>query len=355
MGDKNTDSDPTENTSGKITEDPVISDISKIESLLEHSTPLEKAGSLKIVTAIINGAGVGLLLGALLGLSISPVVSGVIATLSGLLAVLLGTSEKYMSPLKSVRIGAFGFFCVAGIFLGMYVRTNKGLLPARQKMMADYRAVGFTKEEALDFIAYREFGLIPTGWTGKPQMQDNDQSEAGTAEPETKIVQDGKSGTALAKTNLTSNVRQFLDHGQTGAELGNVLYSTEINASECYKLNIANSSQPVSEIINTFERAGGNWKKMAHNLDTGLPENIFILALFTMRDCLCQSGHSGKFNITMTEKIKNINTSQSLEEIRRILLDAGGIWTLIVEKISVEIPAGYQKTLYLSLIKILES
>ena len=118
---------------------------------LEQPATEVKAGAFSIITAIINGAGVGLLLGALLGLSISPVVSGVIGTLSGLLAVLLGTSEKYMSQLKSVRIGAFGFFCVAGIMLGIHIRTNNAMLPDREKMMHDYTKVGFSKQEALDF------------------------------------------------------------------------------------------------------------------------------------------------------------------------------------------------------------
>jgi len=316
-----------------------------------------KAGALSLTTAIINGAGVGLLLGALLGLSISPVVSGVIGTLSGLLAVLLGISEKYMSPLKSVRIGAFGFFCVAGIILGMYIRTNKGLLPSRQKMMQEYTAVGFTKEEARDFIAYREFGLVPAGWTGK-QMEVKDQNQAETSEP----AEQTDPGKPIGNTNadvvhpvVKSPQRQFANPNQTAAEFGNVLYSSEVDAAECYKLSIANSNQPAAEIKNTFERAGGTWKELAQNLDAGLPEKIYIQALFTMRDCFCQSGQSGKLKVPMTGAIKKISSDQSLEQIRKTLSDAGGTWTTIVEKISADIPPEYQKTLYLSLIKIFKS
>jgi hypothetical protein len=297
------------------------------------------------------------LLGALLGLAISPVVSGIIATLSGLLAVLLGVSEKYMSPLKSVRIGAFGFFCVAGIILGMYIRTNRGLLPSRQKMMAEYRAVGFTREEARDFIAFREFGRIPSGWAGESkEVKDGDPSQPDRPATSADAESPGGISSGEPGKQVPSNTqRQFVNPGQTATEFANVLYSSEINAAECYKLNIANSSQPVAEIKNAFERAGGTWKEMAQHLGEGLPENIYIMALFSMRDCLCQAGHTGKFKVTMNANIRRISDGRSLEEILKILSDSGETWKTIVERISADIPAGYQKTLYLSLIKIFKS
>ena len=338
-------------------ESPGIPVSTDAESQAGDLSPAPKAGALSLTTAVINGAGVGLLLGALPGLSISPVVSGVIGTISGLLAVLLGISEKYMSPLKSVRIGAFGFFCVAGIFLGMYIRTNKGLLPSRQKMMQEYTAVGFTKEEARDFIAYREFGLVPAGWTGK-QAEVNDKHQTETPEP-AEQPDHGKpvenASVSSTKPIVDGSTRQFVNPNQTAAEFSNVLYSSEVDAAECYKLSIANSSQPVSEIKNTFERAGGTWKELAQNLGAGLPENIYIQALFTMRDCFCQSGQSGKVKVTMTRAIKKINGDLTLEQIRKILSDAGGTWKTITERISADIPEEYQKSLYLSLIKIFRS
>ena len=123
----------TEENKETVTEDqPVV-----ISTISDASTPGPPLTPWNMITALFNGAGVGLLLGVLLGLAISPVVSGIIGTLSGLLAVLLGINEKYISPLKGVRIGAFGFFCVAGIFTGMYIRTNNGLLPSRTKMMEE--------------------------------------------------------------------------------------------------------------------------------------------------------------------------------------------------------------------------
>lgn len=309
-----------------------------------------QAGTLNIMTALLNGAGVGLLLGTLLGLSISPVVSGVIGTLSGLLAVLLGISEKYMSPLKSVRIGAFGFFCVAGILLGMYIRINKGLLPSRQKMMTEYVAVGFSQQEARDFIAYREFGLIPSAWTGQKPEDPHGAKQPFPTDTNDVITQVPESQPAIKVS-----ARQFANPAQTGAELNNVLYSSEINATECYKLNLANSSQPVSVIKNTFARAGGTWKELAVDLHIGMPDSIYIQALFAIRDCFCQTGQSGMVKVSMNETIRKAGDSQSLEQIKKLLSDAGGTWKTIGEKIGSEIPVGYQKSLLLAIIKIFRS
>jgi len=312
-----------------------------IPVVTDDSTPGPPLTPWNIITALFNGAGVGLLLGVLLGLAISPVVSGIIGTLSGLLAVLLGINEKYISPLKGVRIGAFGFFCVAGIFTGMYIRTNNGLLPSRTKMMEEYTKVGYTQQEARDFIAFREFGLAPAGWTGASASNSGSDS-SGESSSETSATS-GKAFTA----------RKFVNPNETGAERKSLLYSSEIDASACYVLDNASISQPTSEIKNTFEEAGGTWKEMAQNLGAGVPDKVFAQALLTMRDCFCAGGASGILKITNCETVGKINSSQSLDQIKKTLSASGETWKTIVDKIGKDIPSEYQKTIFLSLIKIL--
>lgn len=325
---------------------------------IKDVTPLT---TLNIVTAIFNGAGIGILLGTLLGLAISPVVSGIIGTLSGLLAVLLGISEKYISPLKSFRIGAFGFFCVGGILLGMYIRTNNGLLPSRSKMMTAYTSIGYTKEEALDFIAFREFGLAPASWTGGQatgsQAGDEESSESSEVEGEesadasTEESMVSKSGT-VAKGQQSSG-RKFVNPNETGADRKSLLYSSEVDVSSCYILDMAGMSQPVSEIKNTFMEAGGTWKELAEELGAGLPDKVYAQALLTLRDCFCESGASGVLKITNCAAVSKINSSQSLEQIKTILSASGQTWKTITEKIGKDIPVANQKTIFLSLTKIL--
>jgi hypothetical protein len=333
------------------------------ETMQEPEIQGSAAGWLNITTAVINGAGVGLLLGALLGLAISPVVSGVIGTLSGLLVVLLGTSEKYMSPLKSIRIGSFGIFCVAGIILGMNIRINKIFLPNRQKMMNDYRMVGFSKKEALDFIAFREFGLAPAGSVGVPagnqEQPGPDTTGKGKPGAELKKTEPGKQVENTADKPVTyaasSQARQFVNAQQSAAESRSVLYASEVDMGPCYMLNMADTSQPVSEIKDKFERAGGTWKELAQALDKELPEKIYVAALLTLRECLCVPGGTGKFKIIITPEIRKIRSSQSLEQIRQAMKNAGGTLKVIDERVGSDIPVEYQKSLFLHIINIFKS
>jgi hypothetical protein len=332
----------------------------------EAEAPAPSSGWLNMTTAVINGAGVGLLLGALLGLSISAVVSGVIGTLSGLLVLMLGINEKYMNPLKSIRIGSFGFFCVAGIVLGMNIRVNKILLPTRRQMMNDYRAIGFTKKEALDFIAFREFGLAPAGsFLPKAASEDQPVSEhTGKIEPAnhngasekeeraTKTVHPASDQTGAVAANST---RQFVNAQQSASEAGSVLYSSEVDTGPCYILNMADTSQPVAEIRDKFERAGGTWKELAQALDKELPEKVYVNALLTLRECLCQPGQSGKYKIKITPSIRKISSSHSLEQIRQAMKNAGGALKTIDERVGSDIPVEYQKSLFLTIIKIFKS
>jgi hypothetical protein len=350
-----------------------------------RETIVPKAGGVDILMAVINGAGVGLLLGVLLGLSISPVVSGVIGTLSGLLAVLLGTSERYMSQMKSVRIGAFGFFCVAGIMLGIHIRTNNAMMPDREKMLHDYTKVGFSKQEALDFIAFREFGLVPAGWKGAPSPQESEKpSETGkisdtpanAGEPGAPGVKETspatKSGNEHSKSKPAdpppakikdeepvaknkvepSSARVFANANATGAERQSVLYSSDVNASDCDIINNADSSQDIAEIRNTFDMAGGTWQELAQNLGSaGFPEKVYIRLLFTVRSWFCESGRRGVIKIQYNEKLKRMTGDQTLDQIKNTITPADTMWNTIKEQINKNVAVEYQKPLYLTLIK----
>lgn len=318
----------------------------------------DKTSPMLFTTAIINGAGIGLLLGLLLGLAISPVVSGVISVLTGMLALLLGLNEKYLSPLKSVRIGSFGFLCVAGILIGLNIRTNNGMLPSREKMLNEYTKVGFSRQQALDFIAYREFNLVPVAWKGQSAgaqavaaSGDSDTSaEAGGDEGNE--AQNGEVAASPASGSGSSGLR-FADENQTGAERRNVLYSSEIDASQCYILDMTDSDKPLAQIKNTFEQAGGTWKEMADELQKNLPEKIYVQSLFTLRDCFCEAGQGKILKIPNNAAVDKLSSKQSLAEIKTTLSAAGSTWKKIVDQVSKQIPEANQKTLFLSLLKIL--
>src|SRR5438105_4710037 len=73
----------------------------------------------------VGGGGLGLLTGILVGMSSSPVVATVLGAISAALGGFLGFQKPDSTSSSSdVRLGAFGVFCVAAIFLGVYVRAH---------------------------------------------------------------------------------------------------------------------------------------------------------------------------------------------------------------------------------------
>lgn len=103
---------------------------------------MEDAEKPRFAPDVFAGAGLGLLLGSVLGLSITPVVAGVVGALTSVLAVFLGLDIKSvgtrMPSVNAVRIGAFGFATVIGIGLGLFVRINNPLALDPESVMTKW-------------------------------------------------------------------------------------------------------------------------------------------------------------------------------------------------------------------------
>jgi hypothetical protein len=88
-----------------------------------------------LVVDVFSGAGLGLLLGVIMGMAHSPVVAIVAGAITSVLAVFLGLEggDSKLSALANVRlngvrIGSFALATVIGLFLGLYVRINNPLV-----------------------------------------------------------------------------------------------------------------------------------------------------------------------------------------------------------------------------------
>ncbi len=82
-----------------------------------------------IVSDLFAGAGMGLLLGVLVGLSSSPVVGVVVGALASVLAVFLGLDAASGTlggafRVNGARIGSLGVATVIGLGIGLYARVN---------------------------------------------------------------------------------------------------------------------------------------------------------------------------------------------------------------------------------------
>lgn len=131
-----------------------------------------------------------------------------------------------------------------------------------------------------------------------------------------------------------------------------VLYSSEVDAAQCYILESSNKNMAFSSIKRNFSAAGGTWEELANTLDPSLPENVRIDALLLLRDIFCASSESGIVKVKC-ENLQSINSQSNLEDIKENLSSSGKIWGEIVANVDKKIDPSYQKQLYLSLIKIL--
>ncbi len=129
-----------------------------------------------------------LFMGTLVGLSSTPIVSGVVATLTGLLGLILGLTNKDKSTsdvavekqetesranqlaqkLKNKQIdysaiGVFGLAALAGVFLGLYVRTVQPWHPTPAERFAQWKDIGIEDQRIGELIVFEQLGLLPEG------------------------------------------------------------------------------------------------------------------------------------------------------------------------------------------------
>lgn len=123
-----------------------------------------------LLADIVAGGGMGLLVGMLLGLSVAQAVGGVIAALSALIGGFLGLTGG--GEARSWRTGAFGLACVAGALLGLFVRSGAVLAPSIEQDVVQWQRAGYSKEQALSYVAFARLGIKPAGteMTARPTV-----------------------------------------------------------------------------------------------------------------------------------------------------------------------------------------
>ncbi len=120
---------------------------------------------------LFAGAGLGLLLGVIVGMTTSPVVEIVVGTLMSLLAVFLGLEgskvlkSEGLAGLKvnHMRIGAFGFATLIGLLVGLFIRINNPLVAPLDDQFERWTAA-FPNDPLLvkQMVIYERTGIQPT-------------------------------------------------------------------------------------------------------------------------------------------------------------------------------------------------
>lgn len=195
------------------------------------------------INAIIGGAGLGLLIGLLIGLSTVGTVGLIIGALSSALLVLLGLKGNEDGQNNALRIGAFGIFCAAAVLTGLYLRVNDSFAPSIESEIDKWTSDNnFSKEEAKKYFLYEKFGFIPSE--------------------------------AIRDTSV--NVKK----NQT------VLYNAEVSFQDCEKLKGYENFQVEEELL-AYEKTGGVWERVAKSVKEEVDANQQKEVLHLIRKCLC--------------------------------------------------------------------
>lgn len=131
----------------------------------------ERRSMRDIAVDVLSGAGLGLLLGIVVGLASSPVVAIVVGGLTSLLAVFLGLESGGDSKVASlakvqlngVRIGSFGLAAALGVIFGLYIRISNPFVDPPTQHLARWQAA-FPDNPALarQMMIFERTGITPS-------------------------------------------------------------------------------------------------------------------------------------------------------------------------------------------------
>lgn len=259
----------------------------------------------KYYIALYSGSGIGFLIGVLMGLAVSPTVGVIIGALSSILAVLLGLNDQHFGDAKAIRIGSFGFACVFGAFLGIFVRTNNLLSPGLEAQKEGYTKIGYTEKQALDFIAFKEFGILDEKW--KMAGRSSKGSENGE-------------GQMVSTENLAP-----MQHAS-------VLFAAEVDLSVCDELETTDASLPAKEIINNYRIAGGFWASLADAVEKSLDAEYQGKVLLAAKKVFC-ANQTEKIDDADCTKLVSLSRNSGLSELKSAFIQAGGIWKQLTDEI----------------------
>lgn len=274
--------------------------------------------------ALYSGAGIGLLIGVLMGLAVSPTVGIIIGALASSLAILLGLNDKHFSDAKAIRIGSFGFACVIGALIGIFIRTNSLLAPDIKSQFDKYRKVGFDTTQALDFIAYERFGILNPDW--KIYKSGNDTTR-------------GKNGGQGAPT-----AAELVHRGNFVG-----LYSAEVNESDCENLTNLGPDDSLPVIFQRFETTGTFWKELVSDVENKIDKSHQKSAMLAIRDGFCLA-EPKSITDNDCKSISNFSPGATANEMVSYLKKKGGVWQSLATSIQQGVDEKEQKELILILV-----
>ncbi len=109
----------------------------------------------RAAVSVFSGAGIGVMVGVLLGLANSPMVAMLASAVGAGLAAVLGLNDRHFTAAKGLRIGAFGIAVAIAAPAGLYANHHRLLHPTPAMLAArkaEYLALGLEEEEVVELL-----------------------------------------------------------------------------------------------------------------------------------------------------------------------------------------------------------
>jgi len=243
--------------------------------------------------SISSGAGIGLMVGAMLGLAMSPTVATFTGAIGAVLAALLGLNDQHFSASKGLRIGAFGLFALIGAAVGLYAKNYGVFAPSLEEKKRAITAAGFSDCQALDLLSGLSLRLTPPEDESNLEERKRKYLSLGYTECQALGLLARRPAAAespAGESGEGAGGRQGTMVESTLAASG--LMASEVEISACSRLRALNDeSLPLEAVSRAFTAAGPGWKGYAESVgNTKLDPKEKVALLLIGKDAACSGG-----------------------------------------------------------------
>jgi hypothetical protein len=254
--------------------------------------PGDKPAETSLAASVFSGAGIGLMVGAMLGLAMSPTVATFVGAIGAALAALLGLNDRHFSVNKGVRIGAFGVFALVGAAAGLYAKEYSVFAPSLVHQKEQIKAAGFSECQSLDLLAGLSLRVLPPENTSGLAKRKKEFKSVGFSECQALSLLVGRAAAAAATGKEAGGDISGRQLSPVLKSLGPVgLWAGNIETDDaCRALNGIPypAVSPLTDLHDSFYKAGPGWKSYANSvIGTDLVEQEKVELLFITRDAVC--------------------------------------------------------------------
>lgn len=246
-------------------------------------------------TSVFAGAGIGLMVGAMLGLAVSPTVAGFIGAVGAALAALLGLNDRHFSASKGLRIGAFGIFAVLGAPLGMLAKNHSVFAPDLAELKAEFTEAGYSECQALYLLADESPTRIPKEDDANVKERKDAYLKAGFSECEAlSLLEDRPRLSVAAKKNTGTDSQPPRVSATQRVGSGAGLMADPVELSACDDLRALHQGLSIETLLYAFaDVRSESWKTWSVTvINSGLSDDEKRELLIIGRDAVCRTTES---------------------------------------------------------------